>query len=127
MTFEGSNPAAKPQGENALKAYSNYFIGDDPTHWTSGVRSFKKLSYSALYPGINLDWYQSGGHLKYEYHLAAGADPAQIHELFEYAGDIILESGRLHIKTSLNDVWIDQPVAWHLSPSVMIPVACRFR
>ncbi len=127
MTFEGSNPAAKPQGENALKAYSNYFIGDDPTHWASGVRSFKKISYSALYPGINLDWYQSGGHLKYEYHLAAGADPAQIHELFEYAGDIILESGRLHIKTSVNDVWIDQPVAWQLSSSGIIPVACRFR
>lgn len=126
MSFTGSDPEVLPQGEYMLSAYSNYFTGNDSTHWATGVRSYKKITYQDLYPGINLDWFQSSTHLKYEYHLAAGANPALIKEHFEYTGKIKIESGRVHIKTTVNDVWIEQPLAWQLSPKGLLPVKCNF-
>jgi hypothetical protein len=43
MRMVGANPAPKVEGLDALPGTSNYFIGNDPKKWRTGVSSFAKV------------------------------------------------------------------------------------
>jgi Abnormal spindle-like microcephaly-assoc'd, ASPM-SPD-2-Hydin/Beta-propeller repeat/Cep192 domain 4 len=62
---------------------TNYFIGNDPSRWHTGVPTFAKIRYQAIYPGVDLIYYGNQSQLEYDFVVAAGADPHSIHLAFE--------------------------------------------
>ncbi len=126
IKYPGSRPAAWT-GKFRTQGYKNYFIGQDTSRWAAHVLSYKALVRENLYPGIDQQWFESDGHLKYSYYLAPGADPDLIREEFEAAGTLYLENGDLHVKTSVNEVIIHRPVAWQEIQGQRQPVTCYFR
>ena len=105
--FDGGNTVS-PVGISQTGTAYNYFVGDETT-WRTGVASYEMLAYMELYSGVDL--YVSGASdgIKYEFHVAPGADYGQIQISYEGTNGLILDAdGALHVQTSLGEL-IDQP------------------
>jgi len=101
MKLAGSNPRAAVEAEEPLEGIVNYFIGKDPKNWRTNIRTFGRVRYRNVYPGIDLVYYGNNRRLEYDLALAAGADPGVIRLSFDGvtglevdgAGDLVLHSG----------------------------------
>ncbi|MCK5254157.1 MAG: SBBP repeat-containing protein, partial [Thermoplasmata archaeon] len=83
MTFRDSHPH-RPLGIGRDSQGCNYYIGNDPEDWVTGVPVFKEVHYTSLYEGINLRFYFKNGLFKYDLIVEPDSDPSLI--LMEYEG-----------------------------------------
>lgn len=74
----GAKHGVKLQGRNMLRSYSNYLIGNDPRKWRTHVPQFAEVWSPAIYPGIDLVYYDNEGQLEYDFIVAPGANPDRI-------------------------------------------------
>lgn len=103
MRFAGGH--ALPTGEARQPGYSNYYLGDNPARWRSGVPSFAVARYTDLYEGIDLELYTASDALKYNLIVHPGADPSAIAiEYIGTSGVSVTKDGDLRIRTSVRDI-----------------------
>src|SRR5579871_3270761 len=86
LRFPGSREGAEPIGEAPLAAHVNYLIGSDPNSWMRDLLAYQEVNYRGVYPGIDVRFASEGFHIKSEFVVAPGADPAQIHFLYKGLG-----------------------------------------
>ncbi|MBC6699968.1 DUF7948 domain-containing protein [Hymenobacter puniceus] len=129
VDFVGAALAATPEGRQQEKAYHNYFIGNDPTHWASNVALFEEVRYASLYPGTDLRVYGTEtGSLKYDFEVQPGGHPEAI--ALRYRGTDGLQvqpDGTLLVHTSVTDVAEQRPYAYQLVLGQRREVPCRYR
>lgn len=104
MRFAGSTDVAA-EGLYRQEGYNNFYLGNNPARWRSGVPSFGAVRYSGLYEGVDLEVYGNGEMLKYNLIVQPGADASQ--PVIEYEGVEGMEitaSGSLVVKTTVRDV-----------------------
>ncbi len=82
--------ALKPEQEFEGKA--NYFVGNDPSRWRTGVQTYARVRYEEVYPGIDLLFYGGQRQLEYDFLVAPGADPRRIKLAFEGAEKISVDA-----------------------------------
>jgi gliding motility-associated-like protein len=128
VTFAGSSSTASANGESPGSEYYNYFIGDDPRFWKSGVKSYEQVTLRRLYPGIDAVLYGADhGGAKYDFIVQPGSDPSQIRMLYEGQESVQVKNGTLEITTSVNK-WIEQkPYAYQRINGREVSVDCVFR
>jgi hypothetical protein len=108
-----SNPETKIAGVDPVPARTDYFLGHDPTKWRTNVPSFSRVSYKAIYPGVDLVFYGNQRRLEYDFIVAPGADPKAIHLSLEGARNLRLNSqGDLLVGVSGGDVAFRKPVVY---------------
>jgi len=78
LRFVGATQAAVASGVEELPGKSNYYLGNDPAAWVTGVPGYAKVKYRGLYPGIDLVYYGNQRQLEYDLVAAPGANPASI-------------------------------------------------
>jgi hypothetical protein len=61
--------------ETRLPGTVNYFDGNDPKKWHTGLPTFDRLRYAGVYPGTDLIYYGSQGRLEFDFELSPGAEP----------------------------------------------------
>ncbi|MCU1317208.1 MAG: putative secreted protein [Candidatus Acidoferrum typicum] len=108
--IDGGNPECKLQGVDELSTKTNYLIGSDPTKWLTGVRTFSKVKYKDVYPGIDLVFYGTGRELEYDLLVHPGADPNRIR--FSIDGETsakIGKSGALTLTTRVGTIRFRAP------------------
>ncbi len=98
LTFAG----AKPRGiaaESPSPAIRNYYLGDNPSAWVTGVPTFHRVRYREMLPGVDLV-FRAAPDFEFDFELAPGAD-ADLIELrydgfsrieIDPAGDLLLET-----------------------------------
>jgi len=91
LHLEGANAAASIEGQDKLPGTANYFVGGDPSAWTTDVPTYARVAYRAIYPGIDLVYYGTAGRLEYDYQVAPGADPTVIGFALQGARDLRLD------------------------------------
>ena len=121
VSLEGANIHAKAQPLGELETRSNYFIGSDPNKWRSGLRNYSRVRYSAVYPGIDLEYYGNNQSLEYDFIVYAGADPRSIRMNFTRAkidaqGNLVLAEG----------VFWRKPIAYQINAAGRVPVPAEF-
>ncbi|MEY2550715.1 MAG: hypothetical protein QOG12_859, partial [Verrucomicrobiota bacterium] len=92
ISLVGANLAPAVNGVDALPGKINYFRGNDAGKWVTDVPTFKRVSYSKVYPGIDLVYYGKGAQLEYDLVIAPGADPSQIAFNFDGAERVELDA-----------------------------------
>ena len=100
MQLVGAQHGSEGAGEEPLAGVANYFLGDDPARWRTGVPTYAKVRYQEVYPGVDLVYYGNQGQLEYDFVVAPGADPSAIALRWEGAeagapgeqGDLILHT-----------------------------------
>ena len=78
MSFAGANAAPTVTGLDEMAGKINYFRGNNEQKWITDVPTFRRVSYTDIYPGINLIYYGKGRDLEYDLVIGPGADPNQI-------------------------------------------------
>jgi gliding motility-associated-like protein len=124
--FEGMNEHIEIIPDKPLPGYNNYFVGDR-SKWASNCKVYQGVTYKNVYPGIDLRYYTSNGHLKYDIIVHPGADAGRISLRYEGANGLSLKNNRLSVKTSVGDVSELEPYAYQTGPAGKEEVRCRYR
>lgn len=105
------------------KGTVNYFSKD---HRASQLKRFQEVYYEGLYPNIDYRIYHYGDGLKYDWVVAPSGNPNKIRMQLDGVENVRLEHGRLHIKTSVNEVIEERPYAYQIIEGVKTEVPCSF-
>jgi len=126
-SFVGAK-TVRPLGLDKTPGATNYFLGNDSSKWHSGVPSYQRIVYRGLYDGVDLYTWGKRSGLKYEFHVASGADWRQIVIRYEgIEGLSIDDRGALHVKTALGEMVDDAPVVYQETSDGRRSVDSRFR
>ncbi|MGB9471922.1 MAG: SBBP repeat-containing protein, partial [Candidatus Acidiferrum sp.] len=113
LQLEGNNPQTQITGTDPLPGKVNYFIGNDRNKWHTDVRTYGKVKYSGVYPGIDLLFYGNERQLEYDFIVAPGANPAAIALNLQGARNMRLNSrGDVVISVSGGEVRLEKPVIY---------------
>src|SRR5262245_22550452 len=75
LRLVGGNPTPVVNGSDPLPGRSNYFHGNNPVQWQTGISTYAKVRYHEVYPQIDMVYYGTHNQLEYDFELAPGADP----------------------------------------------------
>ncbi len=115
MQLEGGEllPASEGVGAHGV---ARYYRGNDPARWLSGVPTWDRAYYAAVYPGIDLVYYANAKRLEFDFIVSPGADPAAIFLRFEGLKakegekDLAVDGeGRLQLATPAGEVTLEAP------------------
>jgi len=126
MKLAGASRSARIEGTDLLPGKTNYFLGNDPAKWRTGVPQFARVSYENIYPGINLVFYGNQGQLEYDFQIAPGADPSQAQLEFDGSQKLELSSGDLVLKGEGGNLLFAAPRVYQEIEGRRQPVEARF-
>ncbi|WP_245553788.1 PKD domain-containing protein [Cytophaga aurantiaca] len=127
VAFLGCSPISSTSGVNPQNYAYNYFKGDDPGKWASNVQAFSKTILKDIYPNTSLVCLGQETGFKYEFHLAAGANPYVIQMKYDGVDTVYLKNGELFIETSVTDFYEQKPYAYQEINGVRSTVPCQFK
>ncbi|HLI30507.1 MAG TPA: SBBP repeat-containing protein, partial [Terriglobia bacterium] len=78
MKWLGSAGAPRVAGVDKLASRSNYFIGDNPNLWRTGIPNYGRVAFSGIYPRIDLAYYGNPRQLEYALRVAPGGNPNRL-------------------------------------------------
>src|SRR5215472_9490397 len=78
LKLVGSDAAPRVWGEQPLPGRINYFLGNNPQAWRTGIPTFAQVRYGSVYRGVDLVYYGRQGQLEYDFVVQPGADPNRI-------------------------------------------------
>ena len=106
----------------------NYYIGNDPSHWASDVRSYAAVSYPDIYPNIDLVYHVDRGAVKYDYWVRPGGDPNDISTTITGGTRINVRNGNLIVETSVGEYGELKPFAYQTDEyGAVQEIPCEFR
>jgi gliding motility-associated-like protein len=126
MSFENANTDASIEGNKKQKHYYNYFLGNNPSKWQSGIHPFLSLDYKNLYAGIDLHVASDAGNLKYDFMVQPQADAGKISLKFDGVDNIYVKDNNLIIATSVGDVMEMKPLALQYNDDGKTEVPCEY-
>jgi hypothetical protein len=113
MQLAGANPRTRVQGIDELPGKSNYFTGNTPSKWRTGVANYARVRYEEVYPGIDLVFYGNQRRLEYDFVAKPGADPQAIALKVRGAGHARVDSsGNLVLELAGRQVVFDRPLLY---------------
>lgn len=127
VQFAGARPDVPLQPALRYPEYHNYFIGNDPTRWAGGVPLYGLVTYEQLYPGIDLRLYGDAGHIKYDFIIQPGSDPADIRLTFKGAKPRLTEQGELFYDLGFRTLTEKAPLAYQPVGEEQRIVPCEYR
>lgn len=127
VSFAGSNPSATVTAEGKSATYYNYFTGNNPSRWASGVHAYNVVNYKNIYPNTDLKVYGSDYSLKYDLILRPGADATNIRFHYSGADELFLRNGNLIVRTSVGDVVEVKPYTYQIINGKKKEVGCEYR
>jgi Beta-propeller repeat len=92
MQLVHANPQPQVSGGDPLPGQSHYFLGNDQAQHYIHVPHYAQVTYTAIYPGIDLVFYGNQRHLEYDFVVAPGADPWAIVLRFEGADHLTVDA-----------------------------------
>lgn len=115
LHLAGSKTPSAVTHHEELPDHVNYYLGNDPSKWASGVKQYREVVYRDIYPGIDVRFYSENHDFKYDFIVHPGADPSQIR--LEYEGVDGVKPGleNLLIETSVQNIVDRKPVSWSLA------------
>jgi len=100
MKLLGQKRHPEVDGVDALAGTTNYLLGNSSPHVT-GITSFKKVRYSEVYPGVDVEYHGNGKLLEYDFIVKPGSNPDRIRIGFSGVRGVSLDSsGDLILKTN---------------------------
>jgi hypothetical protein len=129
MKLVGSSERSAVSGSNPLPGVVSYFIGNDPKKWHAGIKTFGKVTYTGIYPGVDLVLYGNQSQLEYDFVIAPGADASRIAWQIDGAGAALDAEGGLVLTTPNGQdgpARFKQPVVYQLDGDRKIPIDGHF-
>ncbi|MDB6035888.1 MAG: uncharacterized protein JWM16_6226 [Verrucomicrobiales bacterium] len=127
MELLEGNSSPVTEALEPLPGVANYIIGNDPAQWRLGVRTFAKVLYHSVYPGIDVAFYGSERQLEYDFILQPGADPQAIRLKWHGCKQLALDlKGNLRFTMVEGGLIWKKPIAYQAIGGLRKEVACDF-
>lgn len=128
FTFVNANPHPRVSGLEQLSGVSNYLSGDDGSGWITNVPHYARVTYEAIYEGIDLTYYGNDeGELEFDFTVASGVDPSTIRLAYTGASDLRIDaSGALVLDLADAELRQPQPSMYQWIDGTMREVQGRF-
>ena len=127
MDFENAEVGHNVVSEEKQPFYHNYYVGSEKEKWASEVGIFKTVVHKQMYKGIDVKVFGRGNHVRYDFVLEPGADPAQILLKFSGQEKIFLREGKLILKTSVGEIIQEAPYAYQETKNGDVKeIRCRY-
>ena len=127
LRFLGSNRNVAIRGERPGPGRVNYLLGNDPAKWRTGLRTYERVVYRNLWPGVDMVFAGQNGELKYEFLVRPGARVRDIRLAYRGAKRLSLDRrGNLRIHTSLGVLTDTRPASYQFVAGKRVPVASSF-
>ena len=106
-------------GRTPLPGKVNYFVGSDPGKWCTGLDTYARVTYSDVYPGIDVVYYGAQeGRLEHDFIVQPGVDPANIGLRFQGADSMKVDAqGDLVLATAAGAVRFRRPLIYQETPA----------
>ena len=129
LHLAGANPSANLAGRDLLPARANYFIGNEPSQWRSGVPLFSKVRVDEVYPGVQVIYYANqSAQLEYDFILQPGAAPDQIRFRIAGADSVQVDAaGNLVLKIGSEEIRQHRPVVYQVNRGARSEVPASYR
>lgn len=110
-----------------MPGYTNYFLGNDPAKWASGVKSYGVVQFAQLYRGIDIRYYSDDGYVKYDLLASAGAAVQDIAMVYEGVEGLRTDKqGNLIVKTSVGEMMEKAPYSYQVEHGVRRSLESRY-
>src|SRR5260370_15119905 len=127
LRFEGANLEPQIVGTGEMPGKVNYFIGNDPKNWHTGVPMFARVNYTNIYAGIALVFYGNQRRLEYDFVVAPGADPKAIRLNVEGARKLrVNANGDLVLSVDGRKIEFQKPVVYQQVNGKRSEIAGRY-
>jgi hypothetical protein len=127
LRFLGATANSVLSAEDRAPGEINYFRGNDPAHWQTGVPQYSQVVYRELWPGVDLKVQDHEKTLKYEFHLRPGAQVSNIRLAYSGASSVKLDgSGTLLVESNTGLLRDAAPVAYQEIAGKHVPVESRY-
>jgi hypothetical protein len=118
---------ARPKGNDPTSTGVNYFVGNDPARWRSGLPTFEGVSLGEVWPGVSLELRAHGKNVEKLFTVAPGGDPSRIRMSVAGARQLkVNEEGGLVVDTGLGEVLFTPPAASQERQGVRHPVLAAY-
>jgi hypothetical protein len=127
LRFLGSDRNVAIRGERPGPGRVNYLLGNDPAKWRTGLRTYERVVYRNLWPGVDMVFAGQNGTLKYEFLVRPGARVRDIRLAYRGAKRLSLDRrGNLRLHTSLGVLTDTRPASYQFVAGKRVPVASSF-
>ena len=127
MRLVGANAGARAEASGELAGKANYFVGDDPAKWRTGVEMYARVRYAEVYEGVELVYYGNQRQLEYDFRVAPGADARAVSLEFEGADKVELnEGGELLLKVGGETIRQPKPFVYQEAAGARREVECVY-
>jgi PASTA domain/Beta-propeller repeat len=127
LRFLGASRNVAIHADHAAKGRVNYLLGNDPGKWRTGLRTYQRVVYRELWPGIDLAFHGRSGKLKYEFLVRPRAHVTDIRLAYRGAKRLFLDgAGNLTVRTPTGALTDQRPLSYQLVDGRRVPVASRF-
>ncbi|RYD59351.1 MAG: PKD domain-containing protein [Sphingobacteriales bacterium] len=127
ITFDGALKPEAVTGNKAQQHYYNYYLGNDPTRWKTGLHPYHAVDYKSIYAGIDMHIASEAGQVKYDFLVSPGADADVIKLRYDGIDGLSVVDGKLMVRTSLGNVIEQAPYAYQLIDGERREVSCKYR
>lgn len=127
MEFVNASQTTEKLELDSNDFYENYFLGKDPKHWATQVKSFKQIQYLNLYPNIDLKTLSEKNNFRFDFVLNPGANINDISLKFSGQDALKLIEGSLIISTKVGEVALNAPYAFQLVNGKKVKIKCVYR
>jgi len=137
MEFVNANMDAKTRVEEPTQGYFNYYLGHCPEGITE-VKAHRKVIYENVYPNIDVVFYgginqqpatsnqQPATRMEYDFVVKPGGNVEDIILRYKGAERIEIKEGKLHIKTSLDEIKEEIPEVYQIIEGERVKVKAAY-
>ncbi len=119
-SWPGGRPGLRAAGIEPRPERITYF----EKHNTLHTRSYDRVRYDDVYPGIDLEYYRNNGELEHDWIVAPGADPGRIRVRFDGAVSArVNERGDLCLQLPKGELRQRKPIVYQEVDGARSPVA----
>ncbi len=127
LDFVGARTDAHPEGDAPTEAVVSYFKGH-PSKWKTGLKTYSRIVYRDLWPGIDLIYDGTVNRMKYSFVVRPGADPNQIRLAYRGASAVTVnDEGELEVQTPVGGFSDARPVSFQEVDGRQIEVTTEYR
>lgn len=105
----------------------NFYLGNNPANFRSGVAANQELTYENIYPGIHLEYFGQNDQLKYDIILEPEARLELLKMQYTGLDGLRLREGKLVMKTGLGTIVESIPEAYQIIDGEKKVIDCRYQ
>ncbi|MCS7297507.1 MAG: hypothetical protein NZ611_04755 [Bacteroidia bacterium] len=109
IDFVGASPAVRIEAEEPISGHENFYnVPGDPVLY---VKTYRRVRYKGLWPGVDAVFYGEKGQLKYDFYVQPGVE-ASVIKLHVRGAEVRVENNEVVLLTPKGEIREGLPEAW---------------